>query len=160
MLGLILLTVPVKSVHAETLWLADIEVTINTETANLIIGADPAATDYHDSRYDASIVFTASDRIRAYFYHPEWGVSNAYFWADIHDTITPDIWIFEVVGLYINMDYVVGWDLTNVPANLSFTLVDEFTSPETVIDMRSATSYTYFNSLSSARSFRVEVTAQ
>lgn len=137
---------------AGLVWRADITASVLADSNTLILGQAKDATDGFENAYESRAIL--SGYLMAYFYYPEWGVDTAYFWSDIKRETLPKQWQFYVASQYTNRDITLRWSLGDVPETLNLYLVDE-TSGD-IIDMKSASAYSYFNTSTAERRFTVE----
>ena len=135
-------------------WEGGIKIYYGDDSQTLAFGADPTATDGFENRWETMALL--GGYIQAYFYHPEWGLDTPYYWRDIRDTLLPKEWTFYVASSYTNRQITLSWNISNVPATVNLSLVDEFTG--TAVDMRSQPSYVYTLTSTATRAFRVDAT--
>ena len=150
--GLALLSPSLCSASAK--WETSIKIYYGDDSNTLYLGADNTATDGFENRWETRALL--GGYIQAYFYHPEWGLDTPYYWRDIRDTLLPKEWTFYVASSYTNRQITLSWNISNVPATVNLSLVDEFTG--TAVDMRSQPSYVYTLTSTATRAFRVDAT--
>jgi len=135
-------------------WEGGIKIYYGDDSQILAFGADPTATDGFENRWETMALL--GGYIQAYFYHPEWGLNTPYYWRDIRNLLLPKEWAFYVASSYTDRQITLSWNISNIPATVNLSLVDEFTG--TPINMRSQPSYVYTNTSTAVRAFRVDAT--
>ncbi|MHC4278519.1 MAG: hypothetical protein ACYSTI_14565, partial [Planctomycetota bacterium] len=132
-------------------WLAKIRVSYANDENKIVLGAAPDAVDGFESRYAGRALLQGY--VMAYFYHPEWGVETPYFMRDMRSIYLPQEWNFHVSSRFTNKDMEIRWDTSRVPDTI--TLVLEDTTTGDTVNMMETSSYTYYNTSTAARTFRV-----
>jgi hypothetical protein len=146
-----LIAFPSPSMAAWNGWVAKINVSFGDDSNKVIIGAATDAVDGFESRYTGRALLMGY--VQAYFYYPEWGLETPYFTRDMRSIYLPQEWTFYVSSRYTSRDMEMHWDTSRVPDTI--TLVLEDTTTGTTVNMMEASSYTYYNTDSAARTFRV-----
>jgi hypothetical protein len=132
-------------------WFAKITVSFGNDTSRVAIGAATDATDGFENYYTGRGIF--SGYLMAYFYYPEWGLETPYFTSDVKSVYFPQEFTFYVSSRYTYRDTEIRWDTSRVPDTITLVLEDVTTGD--TVDMMETSSYTYYNTSSAARSFRV-----
>ena len=146
---------------AEQKWVADIGIYYSNDSKHLIFGMADGSTDGFDSHYDSAGRFMAGARISAYFYHLDWGLSTPYIWVDMAGLSFPKDYTFYVASTNTGGEHKMIWNLSEVPGaevpdTIGLILTDESNGMTT--DMKAEGSYTYLNTSSTPRSFKVTAT--
>ena len=149
----------VSIAEAEPEWQATIRATMPGVKGEIVLGADPTATDGLDKVWDSFAKLEG--QLRAYFPRPEWGVMNQgtlYFdkyWQDIRAKAPGKTteWSFKVEADAANAAITLTWDLSLMPGDYPVSLIDDSNNQTT--DMRTNASYSF--TYTAARNFRVSV---
>lgn len=143
-------------------WKATIWISDGTENNKLDVGASDKATDGYDPIFEKD-AYTAG-YVRPYFYHPEWNRSSMtggtdYYWSDVRSSTLPQSFSFKVEAYRTSVDVELTWDLkklnSNVCASKNLLLIDNSTGAST--NLNDLTSYTYFSTSTSPRTFTLNV---
>jgi hypothetical protein len=132
-------------------WLAKITVSYGNDSNKVTLGAAANAVDGFESSYAGRAVLTGY--LMAYFHHPEWGVDTDYFTRDMRSVNLPQEWTLYVSSSYTYQDIKMFWDTSRVPDTVTLVLEDVTTGAQ--VDMMATPSYTYYNTETNARPFRV-----
>ncbi|MDH4226413.1 MAG: hypothetical protein OEV59_01470 [Deltaproteobacteria bacterium] len=152
-LAAVMLSASPKVSDAKAIWLSDIWVRYNNDSARLMLGSAIHATDGFDGGgYDLYTTFMQGSPVMAYFDHTSWGLDKTYYWVDIKDTNLPKQWEFSVVATNV-APHTINWIVNSVPGTVTLTLTDTATGQS--VDMRAVDSYTYDNTSSAPRVFTV-----
>jgi hypothetical protein len=145
----LLLSLPAP-VWAVSDWLAKIVVSYGNDSSKVALGASTVAVDGFEKRY---IERAFPGYLTAYFYYPEWGLETPYFARDMKSIYLPQEWTFHVSSRFTSKDMEIRWDTSRVPDTITLVLEDVTTGA--TVNMMEASSYTYYNTDSAARAFRV-----
>jgi hypothetical protein len=141
---------PSPAAWAWTGWFARIVVSYNNDAVRVTLGAATDAVDGYNVQYTERAL---PGYLMAYFYHPEWGLETPYFAREMRSINLPKEWTFYISSRFLYEDMEIRWDISRVPDTITLVLEDVTTGA--TVDMMEAVSYTYYNTDSAARTFRV-----
>ncbi len=147
-------------------WEASIFVSDGVESPSpkLKVGASEDATEGYDRAYEKDARFGGA--IRTYFHRPEWGRGaigdTDYYWYDIRSTELPQAWTFKVEANRIG-DITLDWNTDHVVSDgcssIELVLTDNTTGQSVVMTDPANSSFVYYSSSVSPRSFSVNASA-